>query len=148
MLVAPLLAGKSSIFGFLRIMDGFYSIPILAVVLIGLLNKKVPAAAANFAMIAGLLLIALAYFVLPGTGADPIILFGNNFHFLGSVFLLLVVVMLLWSLILPRRGGAWVQQDVGAVSLRPWKLAVPVGIVLLVLVILNYAVFADFSVLR
>ena len=148
MLVAPLLAVQSSIFGYLQTMNGFYSIPILAVVVIGLLNKKVPAAAANFAMIAGLAIIAIAYFVLPGTCADPVVLFRNNFHFLGAVFLLLVTVMLIWSLIRPRNGGAWVQQDVGAVSLKPWKLAVPVGIVLLVLVIINYAIFADFSVLR
>ena len=62
--------------------------------------------------------------------------------------LLLAVVMQAWSIVKPREGGAWVQQDVGAVSLKPWRLAVPVGIVLLVLVILNYAVFAAFSVLK
>ena len=148
MLVAPLLAQQSSIFGYLQKMNGFYSIPIFAVVLLGLLNKKISAAAANFAMVAGLAIIAIAYFVLPGTPADPIVFCGNNFHFLGSVFLLLAVVMQAWSIVKPREGGAWVQQDVGAVCLRPWKLAVPVGIVLLVLVILNYAIFADFSVLR
>ena len=148
MLVAPLLAEQSSIFGYLQKMNGFYSIPIFAVVLLGLLNKKISAAAAKFAMVAGLLIIALAYFVLPRTGVDPTVICGNNFYFLGLVFLVLVIVMQLWSIIRPRDGGVWIQQDVGAVSLKPWKLAVPVGIVLLVLVILNYAVFADFSVLR
>lgn len=147
MLVAPMLAEQSSIFGYLQKMNGFYSIPIFAVVLLGLLNRKIPAAAANFALVAGLAVIALAYFVLPKWGVDPLVICGNNFYFLGLVFLVLAAVMQLWSLVWPRSGGAWVQQDVGAVSLRPWKLAVPVGIVLLVLVILNYAVFADFRVL-
>ena len=86
--------------------------------------------------------------MLPKWGVDPIAICGNNVYFLGLVFLVLAAVMQLWSLVWPRSGGAWVQQDVGAVSLRPWRLALPVGIVLLVLVILNYAVFADFSVLR
>ena len=63
------------------------------------------------------------------------------------VFAILRIIMLLWSVLSPRREGAWIQQDVGAVNLTPWRYAVPVGIVLLILVFLNYAVFADFSVL-
>ncbi len=149
MLVAPLLAGKSSIFGFLRIMDGFYSIPIFAIILMGLLNKKTPAAAANFALLFGLGFIALAHFVLPRLpgGFDPIKLSGNIFYFYGIVFAVLVIIMVLWSLVSPRREGAWIQQDVGAVNLTPWRYAAPVGIILLILVVLNYAIFADFSVL-
>ena len=58
----------------------------------------------------------------------------------------LVVFMQVWSMVAPRQGGAWVQQDVGAVSLTPWRWAVPVGIALLIVVVLNYAAFADFSV--
>ena len=148
MLVAPTLATHRSIFGFLQQMNGLYSIPIFAVILMGLLNKRMPAAAANFAMVAGLAVIALAYFVTPRFGIDPIKACGNNYYFLGLVFLILIVIMAIWSLIFPRRGGVWVQQDVGAVDLTPWRFALPVGIILLVLVILNYAVFADFSVLR
>ena len=149
MLVAPMLAGKTSIFGFLRIMDGFYSIPIFAIILMGLLNKKTPPAAANFAFIFGLGVIALAHFVpplLPGC-FDPIKSCGNIFYFYGIVFAVLMVIMLVWSMFSPRREGAWIQQDVGAVNLTPWRYAVPVGVILLVLVILNYAIFADFSVL-
>ncbi|MBQ6351886.1 MAG: solute:sodium symporter family transporter [Lentisphaeria bacterium] len=148
MLVAPLLAGQESIFGFLQKMNGFYSIPIFAVILMGLLNKKLPAAAANFAMLGGLAIIAVAYFVLPLFGVDLIAACGNNYYFLGLVFLFLVIVMQAWSIAAPRRGGAWVQQDVGAVDLTPWRFALPVGIALLILVVVNYALFADFSVLR
>ena len=146
MLVAPLLMGQESIFDFLKKMDGFYAIPIFSVILMGFLNKKIPAAAANVAMIGGLVTIGLAYFVLPPLGIDPIKACGNAFYFLGLVFLILVILMQVWSMAAPRKGGAWVQKDVGAVDLKPWSLAVPVGIALLILVFVNYALFADFSV--
>ena len=146
MLVAPTLATHASIFGFLQKMNGFYSIPIFAVILMGLLNKKIPAVAANVTLVGGLAIIALAYFVLPPLGIDPTKICINNYYFLGLVFVVLVVFMQLWSVIAPRRGGVWVQQDVGAVSLTPWRWATPVGIVLLIVVIINYAAFADFSV--
>ena len=146
MLVAPTLATHSSIFGFLQKMNGFYSIPIFAIILMGLLNKKIPAVAANITLVGGLAIIALAYFVLPPMGIDPTKLCINNYYFLGLVFVALIIFMQLWSMIAPRRGGAWVQQDVGAVSLTPWRWAVPVGIALLIVVVLNYAAFADFSV--
>ena len=151
MLVAPLLDGQDSIFGFLQKMNGFYSIPIFAIILMGLLNRKVPAKAANFTLIFGLAVIAFAYFVLPylpKIGIDLTTPPGRNYYFLGAVFLALILIMQTWSMAAPRRGGAWVQQDVGAVSLTPWRWAVPVGVVLLILVILNYALFADFSVWR
>ena len=149
MLVAPLLAGQDSIFGFLQKMNGFYSIPIFAIILMGLLNKKVPAKAANFTLIFGLAVIAFAYFVLPylpKIGIDLTTPPGRNYYFLGAVFLVLILIMQMWSIIAPRKEGVWVQQDVGAVSLTPWRWAVPVGIALLILVIVNYALFADFSV--
>ena len=150
MLVAPLLVGQTSIFGYLQKMNGFYSIPIFAIILMGFLNKKVPAAAANFVLAAGLIVIALAYFVLPALpngGVDIVKYCGNNYYFLGIVFVALMALMQAWSMIAPRKDGAWIQQDVGAVSLTPWRFAVPAGIILLILVIVNYAVFADFSVL-
>jgi SSS family solute:Na+ symporter len=147
MLVAPLLAGQDSIFGFLKLMDGLYAIPIFSVILMGFLNKKVPAPAANFAMIFGLAVIAFAYFVLPLFGLTTKAIFRNDFYFLGLVFLVLVIVLQIWSMAAPRKEGVWVQQDVGAVDLKPWSLAIPVGIALLILVIVNYALFADFSVL-
>ena len=149
MLVAPLLAGQNSIFGFLQKMNGFYSIPIFAIILMGLLNKKVPAKAANFTLIFGLAVIAFAYFVLPylpKIGVDLTNPPGRNYYFLGIVFVVLVLLMQAWSMISPRKGGVWIQQDVGAVSLKPWRWAVPAGIALLILVIVNYALFADFSV--
>lgn len=70
----------------------------------------------------------------------------HEFHFLGIVFAGLVGVMLLIGRFRPR-DEAWVQEDVKAVDMTPWKGARPAGIILVILVLLIFAVFADFSVL-
>lgn len=64
MTAAPFLAGQESIFGYLQKMNGLYFIPIFAVVVVGMLNRRVPTAAANTALLLGVLVIAAGY-VLP-----------------------------------------------------------------------------------
>ncbi|MDR5901736.1 solute:sodium symporter family transporter [Halomonas icarae] len=138
MIIAPLLAGQESLFGYLQKMNAIYFIPILAVVLVGLLTRRVPPMAAKIALIGGCLLIAAGYFV-PPFNKLPVIM--HEFHFVTLVFVLLVAMMLLIGKLRPR-DTAWVHEDVKAVDLTPWKGAVPVGIVLVVLVVVIYAAFA------
>jgi solute:Na+ symporter, SSS family len=143
MLVAPLLANFESIFGYLQKMNGIYFIPIFAVVLVGLLNKRVGGKAANVALIGGITAIALGYFVPPFSGWAGKT---HEYHFIAIVFWVLVLFLLLMAKIKPMHTD-WVHQDVGAVNLTPWKRAPLVGGLLVVAVMLIYAVFADFSVL-
>lgn len=142
MTVAPLLAGQDSIFGYLQKMNGLYFIPIFSVMLVGLLSKRVPAVAANVALIAGFVLIALGYFVSP---FDKWVEAVHEFHFLGIVFVTLILTMLLISKLNPRESD-YVQQDTGEVDLTPWKWAKPMGIILALIVLAFYLAFADFSV--
>ncbi len=65
----------------------------------------------------------------------------HEFHFVASVFVLLVAVMLLIGRLMPRE-TPWVHEDSGAVDLTPWRGAIPAGIVLVVLVIAIYVAFA------
>ena len=44
-------------------MNGIYFIPIFAVVVVGLLNRRVPALAGRVGLIVGIVVIALGYFV-------------------------------------------------------------------------------------
>ncbi|HSP30867.1 MAG TPA: solute:sodium symporter family transporter, partial [Halomonas sp.] len=138
MIIAPLLAGQDSLFGYLQKMNAIYFIPILAVVLVGLLTKRVPPMAAKIALVGGCLLIAAGYCVPPFTLLPQIM---NEFHFVALVFVLLVVTMLIIGKLRPRETD-WVQQHSGDVDLTPWKGAVPAGIVLVVLVIVMYISFA------
>lgn len=143
MSIAPLLANTSSIFGYLQKMNGMYFIPIFAVVLVGMLTKRVPAFAAKLALIVGFVLIATGYFVSP---FDKIVASMHEFNFLGIVFSWLIILMLVIGEISPRE-TEFIQEDVGAVDMTPWKFAKPVGLILIAIVFTIYASFADFSVL-
>lgn len=144
MSIAPLLAKVDSIFGYLQKMNGMYFIPIFAVVLVGMLSKRVPAIAAKICLVAGFTIIAVGYFVPP---FKTIVESLHEFHFLGIVFAWLVVLMLVIGEIWPRE-TEFVQKDVGAVDMTPWRWAMPAGCVLIVIVFAIYITFADFSVLE
>lgn len=143
MTTAPLLAGQTSIFGYLQKMNGLYFIPIFAVVLVGMLSKRVPAVAANTALIAGFVAIAVGYFFPP---AERWVARMHEFHFLGVVFVALVALMLLIGLARPR-GEAWKHEYTGEVDLTPWKLARPAAFALVGIVLAIYLTLADTSVL-
>ncbi len=143
MSLAPLLAGQDSIFKYLQKMNGIYFIPIFAVVVVGMLARRVPPLAAKVALVAGFTVIAVGYFVPPFDGWVAAM---HEFHFLGAVFALLVITMLVIGRLRPLP-TPWVQVDVKAVDLTPWRRARLTGVILLVLVFAIYALFADFSVL-
>ena len=143
MAVAPLLASQESIFGYLQKMNGMYFIPIFAVVLVGMLTGRVPPLAAKVALVAGFVSIAAGYFVPSlATVVDAM----HEFQFLGVVFAWLVVLMLVLGEVSPRE-TEFVQQDVKAVDMTPWKGAKPAGLALIAIVLAIYVTFADFSVL-
>ncbi len=194
--VAPMLIGQSSIYAYLQKMNGLYFIPIFAVVIMGLLTKRVPPIAAKVGLIAGLLIIATGYFVPIGTkqvtsqidkplaqveqllqqpgyalvnaegvtqtdknGVAYVTLSHtqdaaktiagdliNDYHFLGLVFVGLILIMLIIGKLAPT-AQAWEHQHTGEVDITPWRFAVPGGIALLIAVATIYALFADFSVL-
>jgi SSS family solute:Na+ symporter len=143
MCIAPLLANTTSIFAYLQKMNGMYFIPIFAVVLVGMLSRRVPPRAAKIALLAGFAIIAVGYFVPP---FDRIVASLHEFHFLGIVFAYLVILMLVIGELKPLE-NEFVQRDVGAVDLSPWRHARLCGAGLLAVVLLIYALFADFSVL-
>jgi SSS family solute:Na+ symporter len=143
MCIAPLLAGQTSIFKYLQFMNGIYFIPIFAVVLVSMLTRRVPPLAAKIGLVVGFCVIPIGYFVYPFRN---IVASLHEYHFLGIVFAWLVVMMLVIGEIKPL-ASEFVQQDVQAVDMKPWPWAKPVGLLLIVIVFLIYASFADFSVL-
>ncbi len=140
MLVAPMLAGQDSIFGYLQKMNGFY-IPIFPVVLLGMLDRRVPAWSANLALVLGCVAVGLAYFVFPGFIAQV-----HEFHFLGMLFVALILIMEVAAFVAPRQIAA--DADLAAsytppIPMDPWPLAKPVGVVLVALVLGIYYYFAS-----
>lgn len=141
MLMAPGLAKNDNIFDFLQSMNGMYAIPILAVVLVAMLSKRVPPIAAKFGLIGGVTLVGLGNFVWPIKQiADTM----GGFYFTGTVFAWLVILMFVIGELRPSE-TEWEQQDAGVVDMTPWKYSGIAGMALIVCVIGIYAVFADFN---
>ena len=143
---APLLANTSSIFDYLQKTNGIYNIPLFAIIVVGMLTKFVPKMAANVALFVGVVLIAFLTFGDPAT-VQKVTGGMNIYHVDTIVFLILVAIMGIWSFVAPRK-EAFVQQDAKAVDMTPWKFSWVAGGLLLVLVALIYASFADFSALK
>jgi solute:Na+ symporter, SSS family len=140
MLIAPLLAGQESIFKYLQKMNGIYFIPIFAVVVVGLLARRVPAVAGTVGLVAGVVLIALGYF-LP-EAINPVTQLGiHEFHFLGVAFALLVAVMLLIGFVAPR-ATAFNQETDTPIDMTPWKNAKWASLALVVVVLVIYVAFS------
>lgn len=139
--VAPLLAETGGIFNYLQKMNAIYFIPILTVVAVGMLTKRVPAKAAKFALIAGILLIATGYFLPPFNRIQNVM---SEYHFVAIILLILVAAMLIIGKVSPRKTD-YFPQDAKATDLTPWTGAKYAGAVLLVAVFVIYAMFADFS---
>ncbi len=140
MLIAPGLAKNDNIFQYLQKMNGMYAVPILAVVLVAMLSRRVPPMAAKFGLIAGFIAVGLGNFVHPFSQiADTM----GGFYFTGTVFAWLVILMLVIGELRPLE-DEWVQTDVRAVDMTPWRYSRLAGIALIVAVVSIYAGFADF----
>ncbi|EDM25016.1 predicted transporter [Lentisphaera araneosa HTCC2155] len=142
-LIAPMLAGQQSLFDYLQAMNAIYFIPLFSVILVGMLTKRVPAIAAKIGIAFGFISIMTGYFVPPVKEALSGI---NNFHFLGMVFASIIILMLIIGKVAPRETD-FIQEDVKAVDMTAWKHAKLTGGILIVLVGIIYAIFADFSAL-
>ena len=139
--VAPLLAETGGIFNYLQKMNAIYFIPILTVVAVGMLTKRVPAKAAKFALIAGIVLIAAGYFLPPFNRIQNVM---SEYHFVAIVLLILVAAMLIIGKVSPQETD-YLPQDAKTTDLTPWAGAKYAGIALLAAVFVIYAFFADFS---
>ncbi|MCH2205404.1 MAG: solute:sodium symporter family transporter [Lentisphaerales bacterium] len=149
MVIAPLLIGQDSIFGYLQKMNAIYFVPIFAVVLVGMLTKRVPAIAANTGMVFAFAIILAVYFI-PSLGGiiDPAsdsFIF-NNFHFIATVLLSSIAIMLIMGQMKPM-SEPFEHKYSGDVDMTPWKGAKPAGIILVCIVIGIYINFADMSVI-
>jgi SSS family solute:Na+ symporter len=140
MFVAPLLAGQESIFAYLQNMNAIYFIPIFAVVVVGMLHPRVPSGAAFWALVLGLVLIGVKYFI-PGVGPLVDQVFVYNFHYLGFVFAFLVIFMVVWGTVAPRE-EAWKLVNSTPIDMTPWKNAKWASLLLIIAVIAIYVAFA------
>lgn len=161
MTIAPLLYGvEGGIFNYLQELNGSYSVPILAIILIGYFTKRVPKIAANVAIVfgVGVYLISL-YLIKPmmisaalteaamsgiidekALAVIKMEAFPHFLHIMGLIFVIIVVTMLIVGKLKPREED-YVQLYTKQVDITPWKYAKLAGGGICGLVVLIYIYF-------
>ena len=161
MFIAPLIANAGSLFAYLQEINGIYSIPILTIIVVGYLTKRVPAIAAKIGLVSGCLLYILSQFILQpyfvnkamtnaelagiNDGAALALVKAQAYpHFLdimAILFVLNTVIMLVIGKIKPRK-EAYVQEYTKQVDITPWKYVKQAGIIICIIVVGVYIYFA------
>ena len=161
MFIAPLIANAGGLFDYLQEINGIYSIPILTIIVVGYLTKRVPAIAAKIGLVSGCLLYIISqffmkdYFVnkaletakasgVTDQAALTLVEVQAYPHFLdvmAILFILNVVIMLIIGKIKPRE-EPFVQQYTKQVDITPWKYVKHVSVVICLIVIGIYVYFA------
>ena len=134
--VAPLLQyAPEGLWQIIRIFTGFYNIPVIAIVLIGLFTRKVPALGAKVVIVFHIIAYGLLQFVF-----DEYV----EIHFLhlyAILFLIEIGIMLFFGQFIPR-AESWAYHEDKKVDLTPWKYVVPCSGTLLSCVVGLYLLFS------
>ena len=161
MFIAPLIDNApAGLFGYLQEVNGCYSIPILTIIVVGYLTKKVPAIAAKIALGSGVILYSISQFILKPhfvsealanakaagitgdelryveTGAYP-----HFLHVMAILFLMNVIIMLVIGQLKPRKED-FEAKYTRQVDITPWKYVNQVGILVCIIVVAIYIMFS------
>lgn len=141
---APLIfhGRPQGVFDFFQNLNGVYFIPLLAIILFGMFNKFANESSALITLILGVAAMVLGTFFSGGNDGWVTQYFGSSFHFMGAVFAGLIILQTVLVQAGMKRQEAWLQKDVKAVDLTPWKPASVVGGILVALAIGVYIYFA------
>ena len=137
--VAPFVSNApSGLYDFLQECFGFYSMPILAIVLVGFYTKRVPACAPKITLVVHVILYSISKFL-------PL-----NVHYLYVLSVLFPVDLALMLLIgkLKPRDTDFILEDSKAVDLTPWKYVKPAALTCFILMLCVYALFSPIGLAR
>ena len=135
-LIAPLLQyAPDGLWQIIRIFTGFYNIPVIVLVMVGLFTKRVPALGAKVVIVSHIILYGLFQFVFNDV-------FQIHFlHLYGILFVLECAIMLLVGYLKPLP-KPWRYPKNAVVDLAPWRFLLPVSINLFSAVIFLYIIFS------
>ncbi|WP_373072058.1 solute:sodium symporter family transporter [Zeaxanthinibacter enoshimensis] len=162
MFIAPLIANAESLFEYLQEVNGIYSIPILTIIVVGYLTKRVPAIAAKIGILSGSLLYILSQFFLKPYFIDNAMAeakaagitdaaelaqveaaaYPHFLHVMAILFVLNVALMLIIGKIWPRKDD-YAQEYTRQVDIEPYRYVKAVGIGIVILVVGIYIYFAN-----
>ena len=132
--IAPMLQfAPEGLWQIIRIFTGFYNIPVIAIVIVGLFTRRAPALGPKIVIVFHILAYGLLQFV-----------FDTGIHFLhlyAILFVIEVLIMLAVGALRPRR-QAWRFRRRELVDLTPWRFAIPCAASLLSCVAALYLLFS------
>ena len=138
--VAPLLSlAPEGLWQIIRIFTGFYNIPTVVIVIVGLFTARVPALGAKIVIVFHVIAYGLLRFVF-----DDVV----TLHFLHQYALLFVIevgIMLACGAIVPRE-EAWRFTRNEMVDMTEWRFAKPLAGTLLSCVVATYLLFSPIGV--
>ncbi|SFR38817.1 solute:Na+ symporter, SSS family [Robiginitalea myxolifaciens] len=161
MFVAPVIEKAGSIFEYLQQANGIYSIPILTIIVVGYLTKRVPAIAAKVAIVLGSGLYIISQFIIGPSRVESALAaaeaagitgetalrqvqadaYPHYLHVMAILFLLNVGIMLLIGKLRPN-AQPYELEYTRQVEITPYRYIKPVGIAVIVIVIGIYIAFA------
>ncbi len=138
--VAPLLYfSPEGLWQIIRIFTGFYNIPTVVIVIVGLFTSRVPALGAKIVIVFHVVTYGLLRFVF----VDDVTL--HFLHQYAILFVIEVVIMLVCGWLAPRK-EAWKFQRNEQVDLTPWRFARPLAFTLFSCVVATYLLFSPLGV--
>jgi SSS family solute:Na+ symporter len=161
MLISPFIAdAPDGLFSYVQQALGSLSVPILAVVTMGIVTKRVPAKAAKIILVGGVLMYLISllglqpYFTEAAmldaaskgiTSAKELAIIKANayphfLHIMGVLFVINIAVMLIIGKLYPKQ-VVYVPVVTEEIDVTPWKHAKTVGIIIVILVVSTYFVF-------
>jgi SSS family solute:Na+ symporter len=138
MAIAPLLYGvEGGIFTYLQELNGSYSVPILAIIIVGVFSKRVTGKAANIAIVFSVVTYLVSLYIIKPIFVESGAYFPHFLHIMGVIFVLALVIMFVVSAIKPRETD-YNQVYTEQVDITNWKYLKPVGFVVCGLVLALY----------
>jgi len=134
--VAPMLQfAPEGLWQIIRIFTGFYNIPVIAIVIVGLFSRRVPALAAKLVIVFHVIAYGLLKFVFD----DWVTI--HFLHLYAILFVVEVAMMLVIGRIFPRH-EAWTFKPSDKIDLQRWRYAIPCAVTLASSVVGLYLLFS------
>jgi SSS family solute:Na+ symporter len=133
--IAPFVANApEGLYQLLQQLNGIFFIPIASIILAGFLFPRISAFGAKVGLIFGLGFYILTYYILE--------IELHFVHIWGIEFVLNILVMHIASFITPVKKQFKIE-DAGLLDLRQWKLARPIGIILVLITVMIYILLGN-----
>ena len=161
MFIAPLIEKADSIFDYLQRINGIYSIPILTIIIVGYLTKRVPAIAAKIGIVSGSVLYIISEFLIRPRYVESAMeaatasgvtdetalriieadAYPHYLHVMAMLFVMNALIMVLIGKVWPK-AEPYELKYTDQVSIVPYKYVKQLGIAVCVIVIGIYIAFA------